>query len=84
MGFYDKWILPRFMDFLMGDKPVTEIRKKTLEGVAGSVLEVGFGSGRNLPLYPAGVRRLVAVDPSRESFKLARKRIDASPPRGSA
>jgi ubiquinone/menaquinone biosynthesis C-methylase UbiE len=79
MGFYDKWILPRFMDFLMGDKPVTEIRKKTLEGVAGSVLEVGFGSGRNLPLYPAGVRRLVAVDPSRESFKLARKRIDASP-----
>lgn len=79
MGFYDKWILPRFMDFLMGDKPVTEVRRKSLEGVAGSVLEVGFGSGRNLPLYPAGVRRLVAVDPSRESFKLARQRIDAAP-----
>lgn len=79
MGFYDRWILPRFLDFLMGDEPVTEIRKKTLEGVAGSVLEVGFGSGRNLPLYPPGVRRLVAVDPSREGFELARKRIEASP-----
>lgn len=79
MGFYDKWILPRFMDFMMGDKQATEVRKKALEGVAGSVLEVGFGSGRNLPLYPAVVRRLVAVDPSRESFKLARPRIDAAP-----
>jgi len=78
MGFYDRWILPRFMDFMMGDKPATEARKKALEGVAGSVLEVGFGSGHNLPLYPAGVRRLVAVDPSRESFKLASKRIEAA------
>jgi ubiquinone/menaquinone biosynthesis C-methylase UbiE len=78
MGFYDKWILPRFLDFMMGDKPVTEARKKTLEGVTGSVLEVGFGSGHNLPLYPAGVRRVVAVDPSRESFKLAQKRIEAA------
>jgi ubiquinone/menaquinone biosynthesis C-methylase UbiE len=78
MSFYEKWVLPRFLDFLMGDKPVTEERKKTLESVTGSVLEVGFGSGRNLPWYPADVRRVVAVDPSRESFRLAKKRIEAA------
>ncbi len=78
MGFYEKWILPRFMNLLMGNKDTTEERKKALAEVTGSVLEVGFGSGHNLPWYPSGVRRLVAVDPSRESAKLARKRIAAA------
>src|SRR5262245_44284122 len=77
MGFYDKWVLPRFLNLMMGNKPVTEERKKILAGVTGTVLEVGFGSGHNLPWYPRGVRRLVAVDPSRAGAKLARKRIAA-------
>jgi ubiquinone/menaquinone biosynthesis C-methylase UbiE len=75
MGFYDKWVLPRLMNLMMANPSATEERKKTLAGVTGTVLEVGFGSGRNLPWYPPGVRRLVAIDPSRESAKLARKRI---------
>jgi ubiquinone/menaquinone biosynthesis C-methylase UbiE len=75
MGFYDKWVLPRLLNLMMGNKFATEERKKCLAGVSGSVLEVGFGAGHNLPWYPAGVRRVVAVDPSRESAKLARKRI---------
>src|SRR5215471_946097 len=79
MGFYDKWILPRFLNFMMGNKFVKEERKKILAGVSGVVLEVGFGSGHNLPFYPSGVQRVVAVDPSRESAKLARKRIEAAP-----
>lgn len=78
MGFYDKRVLPRLLDLLMRDKPVTEERKKVLTGVSGSVLEVGFGSGLNLPWYPEGVRQLVAIDPSRESMKLAKKRIEAA------
>jgi ubiquinone/menaquinone biosynthesis C-methylase UbiE len=60
---------------MMSNKYTTEERKKTLAGVTGTVLEVGFGLGHNLPWYPAAVRRLIAVDPSREGAKLARKRI---------
>src|SRR5262245_51740231 len=75
MGFYDNWVLPRFLNLAMSNKYTTEERKKALAGVSGTVLEVGFGSGLNLPWYSAGVCRLVAVDPSREGAKLARKRI---------
>jgi ubiquinone/menaquinone biosynthesis C-methylase UbiE len=75
MGFYDAWVLPRLLNFMMGNKFTTEERKKCLAEVSGTVLEVGFGSGHNLPWYPAAVRRVVAVDPSRESAKLGRKRI---------
>jgi len=75
MGFYENWLLPRFLNLLMGNKDMIEERKKALSGVSGTVLEVGFGSGHNLPFYPETVRRLVAVDPSRESAKLAKKRI---------
>jgi ubiquinone/menaquinone biosynthesis C-methylase UbiE len=78
MGFYDKWVLPRFLNFMCGTKEVGEERRKALAGVSGSVLEVGFGSGLNLPFYPEGVRRVVAVDPSRAGAKLARKRIEAA------
>ncbi len=79
MGLYENWVLPRFMNLMMGNKVVTEERKKCLAAVEGTVLEVGFGSGHNLPWYPAAVRKLVAVDPSKESAKLARKRISEAP-----
>ncbi|MFI5309003.1 MAG: class I SAM-dependent methyltransferase [Polyangiales bacterium] len=78
MGFYNDWVLPRFLNAMMGMKFVAEERKKCLAGVSGSVLEVGFGSGHNLPYYPSAVQRVVAVDPSKESAKLARKRIAAA------
>jgi ubiquinone/menaquinone biosynthesis C-methylase UbiE len=78
MGFYDKYVVPRFLNLAMGMKFVTEERKKCLAQVKGSVLEVGFGSGHNLPWYPDAVQRVVAVDPSTEGAKLARKRIAAA------
>src|SRR5262245_11858580 len=76
MGFYDRQIVPRLLDFAMGMKVIGEERAKCLAEVRGRVLEVGFGSGHNLPHYPGGVESLVAIDPSLVSAKLARKRIE--------
>jgi ubiquinone/menaquinone biosynthesis C-methylase UbiE len=78
MGIYGDWVVPHFLNLAMGMKFVSEERKKGLAGVTGSVLEVGFGAGHNLPFYPAEVRKVVAVDPSPVAAKLARKRIAAA------
>jgi len=77
MGFYENWLLPRLLNMMCANKFNAPERQKVLAGVEGTVLEVGFGSGLNLPWYPPGVRRLVAVDPSREGAKLARDRVRA-------
>lgn len=79
MAIYSDWILPRLLNSAMDTKGLHAERKRALAGVKGSVLEVGFGSGHNLPFYPDAVERVVAVDPSTQSAKLARKRIAAAP-----
>jgi len=79
VGVYDDWVLPRLLDLAMGTRAVAEERAKALATVKGRVLEVGFGTGHNLPHYPAGVERVVGIDPSGESAKLARKRIARAP-----
>jgi ubiquinone/menaquinone biosynthesis C-methylase UbiE len=78
MGVYDDWLLPRLMNVAMGTKRIAREREKALAEVAGTVLEVGFGTGHNLPYYPAAVQKVVGVDPSGESAKLARKRIEGA------
>ena len=75
MGLYDKYVLPRLIDVAGGTKEIAVDRIKCLAEVRGSVLEVGFGTGHNLPCYPSGVEKVVGVDPSGESGKLAKKRI---------
>jgi len=77
-SFYENRILPYLLNVFMNTKATREERKRSLAGVRGSVLEVGFGSGLNLPYYPGTVTRVVGVDPSQTSAQLARKRIAAS------
>lgn len=79
MGFYETRILPHILNVAMNTKAVSEERRRCLEGVQGTVLEIGFGTGLNLPHYPATVEKVVGVDPSRTSARLARKRIAAAP-----
>jgi ubiquinone/menaquinone biosynthesis C-methylase UbiE len=79
VGFYDDQILPRILNFAMGLQAIGEERQKTLAGVTGNVLEIGFGSGHNLPYYSRGVEKLTAIDPSVVGAKLARKRIERVP-----
>jgi ubiquinone/menaquinone biosynthesis C-methylase UbiE len=77
VGWYADHVLPRGIDFMMSGEPFRELREKYLAPVAGRVLEIGFGSGLNLPHYPDTVRELIAVDPATLGRKLARKRLAA-------
>jgi len=61
-GLYAKIIFPRLLELSVGGKTFARERTKTLKSVHGEVLEVGFGTGLNLPHYPPGVTRLVALD----------------------
>jgi ubiquinone/menaquinone biosynthesis C-methylase UbiE len=78
MSFYETRILPYLLNVFMNTEGTRDERKRSLAGVNGAVLEVGFGSGLNLPYYPGTVTKVVGVDPSQTSAQLARKRIAAA------
>ncbi|MGH6871683.1 MAG: class I SAM-dependent methyltransferase [Rhizomicrobium sp.] len=80
MGFYDRHILPRFLNAAMGTKPIRYQRKKVVPRAEGRVLEVGFGAGHNLPFYDAAkVTHLWALEPAAEMRARAAERVAASP-----
>ena len=79
MGVYENRVLPRFSDVALGGRAFDAIRSRVASSLEGEVLEVGFGSGRNVPHYPAAVRRVRAVDPAAYGRTLAAKRVAASP-----
>ena len=66
----------RFIDVALG-KQTDPVRARVASGLSGEVLEVGFGSGRNVPHLPSGVTRLIAVDPAVVGRQLAAPRIAA-------
>ena len=78
MGFYGEQILPRFINVACDMKAVRPLRRRVCEGLAGDVVEIGFGSGLNVPFYPAGVTQVTAVEPSDVGWKLAGERVGAS------
>lgn len=79
MGVYEDRVLPRLTDLVMNRQDLEPIRARATAGLDGEVLEVGFGSGLNVPHYPASVSRMRAVDPATLGRKLAAKRVAASP-----
>ncbi len=76
MGFYTDCVFPVFLDWTM--RMVDELRAPALAAARGDVLEVGFGTGLNLPHYPAAVRRLVGLDPLRALERRIAKRVAAA------
>jgi ubiquinone/menaquinone biosynthesis C-methylase UbiE len=73
---YRRFILPRLVHFACGLRPATRQRARTVPAASGVVLEIGFGSGLNLPFYdPAKVSRVWALDPSNQMWHLARERV---------
>ena len=78
VGFYACQVLPRATDVLLGNKKMGKLRERALVGLAGTVVEIGFGSGTNVPYYPAEVEHVYAVDPAVVGRKLAAKRLAQS------
>lgn len=78
MGIYTERLLPRLIDITMRGRQFAEIRARVAAGLGGRVVEVGFGSGLNVPHYPRGVTEILAVDPSGAARRLAAERIAAS------
>ncbi len=74
---YNKYILPRLLDRGMRPVEFNETRSEVARQASGTVLEIGFGSGYNLPFYK-DVRKLYALDPSSELFVYAKDRIAAA------
>jgi SAM-dependent methyltransferase len=79
VSFYGDHVLPRIINVVMNGKEERKIRSRVCAGLAGEVVEIGFGTGHNLPYLPSGVKRLRAVEPSQLAVRLARPRIAASP-----
>jgi ubiquinone/menaquinone biosynthesis C-methylase UbiE len=74
LGFYQRRILPRLIHLGMGQKQLTPLREQLVAGARGRVLEIGIGSGLNLPFYPRELDLLLGLDRSRELLQMAKVR----------
>jgi SAM-dependent methyltransferase len=78
LGFYEDRILPRLVNLTCGSPQLEPLRRRVSAGLLGDVIEIGFGSGHNVPMYPPGVTTVTAVEPSDLAWLLAADRVAAS------
>lgn len=74
MGFYERWVLPWALDLSMRHGRLAAYRRRVLSAAEGTLLEVGIGSGLNLPYYRPEVDLVYGVDPSAELLGFAEER----------
>jgi ubiquinone/menaquinone biosynthesis C-methylase UbiE len=79
VGFYAKHILPHVIDLAMRNPAATRLRAEWIPRATGDVLEVGIGSGLNLPFYTDRVQKVYGLDPSPELQQMARRRAAGLP-----
>jgi SAM-dependent methyltransferase len=78
VAFYREQVVPRLVALTCGARGLDGLRSRTAVGLRGRVVELGFGSGFNVPHYPDDVERILAVEPSATAFRMAGGRIGAS------
>lgn len=75
MGLYSRYVLPRLVDLACSSKPAMRQRRKVVPEARGRVLEIGLGSGLNLPIYdPSRIERVLGLEPSPEMLRMAELR----------
>ncbi|MFI9510864.1 class I SAM-dependent methyltransferase [Nocardia sp. NPDC052566] len=78
MGFYNDRVVPRLVELTCGMKFTQPLRKRVCAELRGRVVEIGFGSGLNVPFYPAAVESISAVEPADLGWRLAAPRVAAA------
>lgn len=78
MGWYREQVLPRMVELTCGGAQMQRWRARATEGLHGRIVEIGFGSGLNVPVYPAEVTEVLAVEPAQLARDRAAGRIAAS------
>jgi len=79
LGLYREYVLPHLVDRLLRGSGWDRWRERTTQGLAGTVVEIGFGSGLNVPHYPDDVTLVYAVEPALRARRLAATRVSESP-----
>lgn len=77
MGFYQDQVVPLLINLAMRHRKVAEYRGRVVPAAEGRVLEVGIGSGLNLPFYGPGVRHVIGLEPSPKLLAMARRAAGA-------
>ena len=72
MGFYQERILPWLIDLAMRQSRLAPYRSRIVRAATGRVLEIGIGSGLNLPFYSEGITQVLGLDPSRKLLEMTR------------
>ncbi|MER7395427.1 methyltransferase domain-containing protein [Streptomyces sp. NPDC000151] len=78
MGMYTERVLPHIINLACGVKPAQPLRREVCKNLRGDIVEIGFGTGHNVPFYPPAVTTVAAVEPSDLGWELATTRIRAS------
>lgn len=74
MSLYNKYILPKFLNCACGSKPINYQRQKVVPLAKGKVLDIGIGSGLNIPFYNSDkIDKVIGIDPSHELIELAKE-----------
>lgn len=75
MGFYSDRVVPHLVNVACGASMTTPLRRRVCAGLHGRVMEIGFGSGLNIPFYPELAESVSAVEPADVGWKLATRRL---------
>ncbi|MEO1466258.1 MAG: class I SAM-dependent methyltransferase [Cyanobacteria bacterium J06633_1] len=78
MSLYTYLVIPYCIDLAMSGSNLRQYRQALLKDVRGDILEIGFGTGLNLPHYPEEVKQITTIDPNPGMQRLARSRIEQS------